>query len=66
MRLDRRRNAHTYLKGTMIVDLFDARTKKLVWRGVAIETVSYSPVKNKERSDKSIETMFGDQFLEND
>ena len=50
----------------MIVDLFDARTKKLVWRGVAIETVSYSPVKNKERSDKSIETMFGDQFLEND
>ena len=57
---------HTYLKGPMIVDLFDARTKKLVWRGVASETVSYSPVKNKERVDKSIETMFGDEFLEDD
>ena len=57
---------HTYLKGTMIVDLFDAKTKKLVWRGVATETVSYSPVKNAERIDKSIETMFGDQFLDND
>ncbi|MET0214453.1 MAG: DUF4136 domain-containing protein [Vicinamibacterales bacterium] len=58
--------AHTYLKGTMIVDLFDAKTKRLVWRGVATETVSYSPVKNAERIDQSIETMFGDQFLEND
>jgi hypothetical protein len=58
--------AHTYLKGTMIVDLFDAKTKKLVWRGVATDTVSYSPVKNKERIDESIEKMFGDRFLEND
>jgi len=57
---------HMYLKGTMIVDLFDARTKKLVWRGVATDAVSYSPVKNAERIDKSIEEMFGDRFLEND
>jgi hypothetical protein len=49
----------------MIVDLFDAKTKKLVWRGVATETVSYSPVKNKERIDEAIETMFSDKFLEN-
>jgi hypothetical protein len=50
----------------MIVDLFDAKTKKLVWRGVATDTVSYSPVKNKERIGKSTETMFGDEFLEDD
>jgi hypothetical protein len=57
---------HLYLKGTMIVDLFDAKTRKLVWRGVATEAVSYSPVKNAQRIDKSIEEMFGDKFLEND
>jgi uncharacterized protein DUF4136 len=56
----------TYLKGTMVVDLFDAKTKKLVWRGVATDTVSDNPAKNAERVDKSIEKMFGDKFLEDD
>ena len=57
---------HTYLKGTMVVDLFDAKTKKLVWRGVATETVSDNPAKNAERINKSIEKMFGAKFLEED
>jgi hypothetical protein len=57
---------HRYLKGTIIVDLFDAKTKKLVWRGAAIEAVSYSPVRNAEGIDKSIEEMFGDKFHEDD
>ena len=57
---------HTYLKGTMVVDLFDAKTKKLVWRGTATDTVSDNPAKNEERIDKSIEKMFGHKFLEND
>ena len=57
---------HTYLKGTMVVDLFDAKTKKLAWRGVATETVSDNPAKNNERISKSIEKMFGAKFLEED
>jgi uncharacterized protein DUF4136 len=55
---------HTYLKGTLIVDLFDAKTKKLTWRGVAADTVSDDPAKNAEKVDKSIEKMFGKKFLE--
>ena len=56
----------TYLKGTVIVDLFDAKTKKLVWRGVGSETVSDHPEKNRERIDKAIAEMFGKKFLEDD
>ena len=53
----------TYLKGTLVVDLFDAKTKKLVWRGIAADTVSDNPAKNAERVDKSVEKMFGKKFL---
>jgi hypothetical protein len=56
----------TYLKGTVIVDLFDAKTKKLVWRGSASETVSDNPRKNADRVDKAIGRMFGEDFLHND
>jgi hypothetical protein len=54
----------TYLKGTLVVDLFDAKTKKLVWRGTASETVSDDPAKNAERIDKAIREMFGKKFQE--
>jgi hypothetical protein len=54
----------TYLKGTLIVDLFDAKTKKLVWRGVASDTVSDDPAKNAEKIDKSVEKMFGKKFMD--
>jgi hypothetical protein len=53
----------TYLKGTLVVDLFDAKTKKLVWRGSATDTVSDNPAKNAERIDKAIDKMFGKKFL---
>jgi len=56
----------TYLKGTVIVDLFDADTKKLVWRGVGTDTVSDKPQKNWDRIDKSVNEMFGKKFLEDD
>ena len=53
----------TYLNGTLVVDLFDANTKKLVWRGEATDTVSDNPAKNAERIDKAINKMFGKKFL---
>lgn len=56
----------TYLKGTLVVDLFDAKTKKLAWRGVASDTVSDNPQKNAEKINKGIEKMFGNKFLAED
>jgi len=40
---------YDYLRGTAIVDLFDSKTKSLVWQGTGIGTVDESN-KNKERS----------------
>jgi len=54
----------SYLEGTLVVDLFDASTHALVWRGVATDTVSRKPEKNAEHIDKAVEKMFGDKFTE--
>jgi len=48
----------TYTEGSLIVDLYDATTKKMVWRGVATATVSSKPEKNAEKIDKSLAKMF--------
>jgi hypothetical protein len=46
------------LVGTLVIDLIDARTKKLVWRGTATDTVSDNPQKNEKKIHKSVEKMF--------
>lgn len=51
-------STHTYLKGTLVVDIWDAETKKLVWRGTATDTVSDKPEKNEKKINKSMEKMF--------
>ena len=48
----------TYTEGSLIVDLYDATTRKMVWRGVATATVSSKPEKNAEKIDKSLMKMF--------
>jgi hypothetical protein len=48
----------TLVKGTLVVDLYDAKTRKMVWRGVATATVSDKPSKNSAKIDKAIEKMF--------
>jgi len=48
----------TYTEGTIVADLFDAHTKKLVWRGVAHKEVSSKPAKVTEEIDKAIEKLF--------
>lgn len=48
----------TYPQGTLIVDLYDAKTKKMVWRGVATDTMSDKTTKNTEHIDKAIGKMF--------
>lgn len=51
---------NTYHKGTLIVDLIDAATRKLVWRGTATKALSGepSPGTQKDTIDKAVEKMF--------
>jgi hypothetical protein len=51
----------TYRVGTLVVDLFDSTTKKLIWRGSASDTLSDKSDKNIKNLDKGVEKMF-DRF----
>jgi hypothetical protein len=44
--------------GTLVVDIFDGPTKKLIWRGQATETLSDKPDKNEKKLEKAVEEMF--------
>jgi uncharacterized protein with gpF-like domain len=47
-----------YSVGTLVVDLFDAKTKQAIFRGTATGTLSEKPQKNDEKLDKAVEKMF--------
>jgi len=44
--------------GTMIVDLFNAKSQELVWRGIAENTLNNKGSKNQEMVQKAVEKMF--------
>jgi hypothetical protein len=48
----------TYQVGTLVVDVFDARTKDALWRGTASKTISDNPQKNADILNKAVEKMF--------
>jgi Domain of unknown function (DUF4136) len=48
----------TYTVGTLVVDLFDAKTKMLVWRGVSSGMLSDKSDKNIKNLSKGVEKMF--------
>jgi len=47
-----------YKVGTLVVDLFDAHTKKQIWRGSSSETLSDKSDKNIKNLDKGVQKMF--------
>lgn len=47
-----------YKVGTLVVDLYDAHNKHLIWRGVASDTLSEKPEKNEHKLDKAVDKMF--------
>jgi hypothetical protein len=47
-----------YKVGTLVVDLYDAKTKQLIWRGSAQDTVSDNAAKNEKNLDKGVAKMF--------
>jgi len=51
-------SVETYIDGTLVLDLYDAHTKKMVWRGVATATASEKPSKNAAKMTKALDKMF--------
>jgi Domain of unknown function (DUF4136) len=47
-----------YKVGTLVVDMFDANSKKLIWRGSASDTLSDKSDKNIKNLDKGVQKMF--------
>jgi Domain of unknown function (DUF4136) len=47
-----------YKEGTLVVDLYDAKTKQLIWRGSARDTLSDKAAKNEKNLDKGVAKMF--------
>ena len=47
-----------YKVGTLVVDLYDAKTKQLIWRGSAQDTVSDKATQNEKNLDKGVAKMF--------
>jgi hypothetical protein len=48
----------TYKVGAVVVDLFDTKTKQLIWRGASSDTLSNNSEKNIKNLDKGVEKMF--------
>lgn len=46
--------------GTLIVDVYDGATGKLVWRGIAAEGLAAKERVNQDNVDKAVKTMFAD------
>ena len=48
----------TYKVGTLVVDMFDTKTKKAIWRGTASDTIPSSPEKAQAIAQAGITKMF--------
>lgn len=51
-------HAYKYVKGTLVVDMWDAKAKQLLWRGSATQTLSDKPEKNEKKINKAMEKLF--------
>lgn len=44
--------------GELHIDIFDARTKKVIWHGSATDTLAGEPEKNQKKLDKAVSALF--------
>jgi hypothetical protein len=49
-----------YTVGTLVVDIFDAKGKNLIWRGIAQDEASNKPEKNIQKVAKASDKLFKD------
>ena len=47
-----------YKEGTLLVDMYDVKTKQLIWRGSAEDTLSNKAEKNEKALNKGVAKMF--------
>jgi hypothetical protein len=47
-----------YKEGTLLLDMYDAKTKQLIWRGSAEDTVSNKEETNEKNLNKGVAKMF--------
>lgn len=48
----------SYTHGTLVLDMFDARTQRPLWRGMAMGTVPQSPIAQTTAMQASVDRMF--------
>jgi hypothetical protein len=53
-----------YTEGTLVVDMLDTATERLIWRGSASDLLSSKPEKNIEKLEKAVKNML-EKFLRN-
>jgi hypothetical protein len=49
---------YSITKGTLLIDVFDHRAKKLIWQGVGIGTVSEDPLQRQKNIPRVVEKIF--------
>ena len=47
----------TYTKGTLVIDIWDAKREQMVWRGIATDVLPSSPSKRQKLLDKVLNEM---------
>ncbi len=47
-----------YPVGSLVLDMYDAHNKQLIWRGVSSDSLSNNPEKNEKKLDKAVDKMF--------
>jgi hypothetical protein len=52
-----RTEVENYRVGSLVLDFYDSRTKALVWRGVASDSISDKPEKNEKKLEKAVNKM---------
>jgi hypothetical protein len=50
---------NNYKVGTLVVDIFDAKTKEAIWRGSASDALSNNAAANTQATEQAIDKMFG-------
>jgi hypothetical protein len=48
----------SHVKGTLVIDMWDAKAKRMIWRGTITDTVSDKPEKNEKKINKGMEKLF--------
>lgn len=49
---------NTYRVGTLVIDMYDANSKNLIFRGTATDTLSKDPEHNEKNLEKAVNKMF--------